>query len=254
MLRSLEFYFLFNFTADVLLIAVVARANGCMSARQILPAGLFSAVYALASATVSPKLNHPLIQATLLAPVSMLIADDPHPRAWRRIAFHLACGAALLGGIALLSAEQPVPVQLGAYAAGLALLGALLTQRTYSLEPWEVTVCLRLHGRSVRFQALIDTGNRLREPMSGLPVLIAESSLLEDLIRDADGLPSRSVAFGGLGGGGTVRCFRPDEILIRRRERMVRAPAAWVAVYPGRIPGPARALAPPSFAVIPGMA
>ena len=118
---------------------------------------------------------------------------------------------------------------------------------------WEVRVSLCFQGKSIRFPALIDTGNRLREPMSGLPVLIAEASLLDGLLGGelAPGL-TRQVAFGGLGGCGTVRCFHPDHVWICRGGQLIPAPEIWVAVYPGRIPGMQRALAPPSFAIIPG--
>ena len=43
-------------------------------------------------------------------------------------------------------------------------------------------------------------------------------------------------------------------VLIRRGDRYLRAPDVWIAAYPGRIPGSTHALAPPSFAVIPGKA
>ena len=78
-------------------------------------------------------------------------------------------------------------------------------------------------------------------------------SLLDGLLGGelAPGL-TRQVAFGGLGGCGTVRCFHPDHVWICRGGQLIPAPEIWVAVYPGRIPGMQRALAPPSFAIIPG--
>ena len=111
-----------------------------------------------------------------------------------------------------------------------------------------MTIALR--GRSVSFRALIDTGNRLHEPISGASVLIAESALLDHL--PTGSIPHRRVSFGGLGGSGALDCFHPDAVLIHRGDSFIRAPDVWIAAYPGRIPGPTRALAPPSFAVIPG--
>ena len=42
------------------------------------------------------------------------------------------------------------------------------------------------------------------------------------------------------------------EYTVRRGDSFFRAPDVWIASYPGKIPGSTRALAPPSFAVIPG--
>lgn len=156
----------------------------------------------------------------------------------------------MLGGIGSILPENRalIPAGLG---AGVLLIGVMLSFHRRRLVTWEVTVLLSLRGRTASFRALIDTGNRLHEPISGLPVLIAENSLLQNFLQSLQ-IPFRSIAFGGLGGNGNVRCFRPDMVLIRRGDQFVRAPDVWVALYPGKFPGTSRALAPPSFAVIPG--
>ena len=252
MQQSLEAYFLINLAVDAALIAVVARANGCFRFWRAIAGGLLAAIYALMVQTVSERLAHPAIQLALTVPVSLIVCGDPEPRRWGAIAFQLCCGALMLGGISGLSAGSGV----AGIGGGLLLLALLLNVRSRRLSSWEVTVCLRCQGRSASFRALIDTGNRLREPISGLPVLIAEASLLRDIFppdRESS-VACRRITFGVLGGGGTVRCFHPDSVMIRRGNRLIPAPEVWVAVYPGRIPGSARALAPPSFAIIPGSA
>lgn len=252
MRQSLEAYFLINLAVDAALIAVIARANGCLKMRRVLLGGLIAAGYAALVKGVSLRLGHPVLQTLLLILLSMVVCGDAEPRRWGSIALELFCAAMMLGGIGALAMDSKrlLAMLLG---AGLILLNALLSVRESRLASWEVTVCLTLRGKSVSFRALIDTGNRLREPISGLPVLIAESSLLGDLTNSAImETVCRRVAFGALGGGGTVKCFHPDLVLIRRGEQLVRAPEVWVAIYPGKIPGASRALAPPSFAVIPG--
>lgn len=254
MRQSVEAYFLMNLTVDAALLAVIARANGCFRPRRALLGGLLCAAYALLVENVSGRLGHPVVQLLLIVPVALIVSGDHDWRKWGSVAFQLFCGAMMLGGLGTLMSRggvSPTAVVLG---AGLLLLNMLLNVRASRIITWEVTVCLYFRGRNVSFRALIDTGNRLREPISGQPVLIAESSLLKELIHSANGddFPGRRVAFGGLGGGGTVRCFRPDMVLIRRGDQLIRAPEVWVAVYPGKIPGTSRALAPPSFAVIPG--
>lgn len=254
MLQSVEFYFLMNFALDAALIAVVSRANGCMQLSRTLAAGLLGASYAVLVEVVTPRLAHPAIQLALAALLTLIVCGDPSPRRWISIAFQLFCGILLLGGIGQLAPHGSRISLTIALCAGLLLIHLLLTVRNNRIESWEVTLSLRYRGKCVSFKALIDTGNRLREPISGLPVLIAESSLLRNLLPDGadESIPCRQIAFGSLGGGGMVRCFHPDTVLIRRGNRLVQAPEVWVAVYPGKIPGVSRALAPPSFAVIPG--
>lgn len=253
MQHSLEAYFLVNFVMDAALIAVVARANECMRLRKVILCSFLAASYAILTETVSVQLRHPAVQVMLLALLALLLAGEPEIYRWGFIAFQLFGGAMILGGIGSLNPEPDrIPAVL--LGAGMILLSVFMNMRRQRMLSWEVTVLVSLRGRTVSFPALIDTGNRLHEPLSGLPVLIAEASLLKALLaqQGEDSLPCRRVAFGVLGGSGNIRCFRPDMVLIRRGDRLVRAPDVWVAVYPGRIPGTSRALAPPSFAVIPG--
>lgn len=253
MLHSLETYFLVNFAIDTALIAVVARANECMTLRRTFTAGVLAASYALLCKAVPLRLEHPAIQLPLLAILSMIICGEADIRRWGSLAVQLLGGAVILGGTSsLVSAPDHFPAAL--ISAGLILTGTVLSVRRRRMLSWEVTVLVSLKGRSVSFRALIDTGNRLREPVSGLPVLIAAAELLDPLLthQPMSKLSCRKIPFGALGGRGTLQCFRPDHVLIRRGDRFIRAPEVWIAVYPGIIPGPADALAPPSFAVIPG--
>lgn len=256
MRQSYEAYFLFNLVMDTALLSIVARANGCFQARRVLLSACIAAVYALVTVSGAPALAHPMVQLALTVPISLILCGSGEMRRWGGVAFQLFCGAATVAGVGSLLTRRSTPGvwKIAAFACALLSLNALLSVRTRRLSTWEVGVCLAFHGRSIHFRALIDTGNRLREPVSGLPVLIAESSLLKDLLSpdDAEDAHFRRIAFGGLGGGGTVRCFRPDHVWIRRGEQLIPAPEIWVAVYPGKIPGVSRALAPPAFAVIPG--
>lgn len=256
MQRSYEAYFFINLVMDAALMGVVARANGCFQLRRVLLSACAGAVYALLSVAVSPALAHPAVQLALIVPISLILCGNGETRRWSSVAFQLFCGAATVAGIGSLLTRSLSSTAWKACALAGALLSlhALLCIRARRLSTWEVGVCLAFRGRSIRFRALIDTGNRLREPVSGLPVLIAESSLLKELLStdNAENAPFRRISFGGLGGGGTVDCFHPDHVWIQRGEQLIPAPEIWVAIYPGKIPGVSRALAPPAFAVIPG--
>jgi stage II sporulation protein GA (sporulation sigma-E factor processing peptidase) len=254
MRESIEAYFLINFVVDTALIAVVARANGCLKLRRALAGGLLAALYTVAVAMFSERLAHPAIQLLLAIVLGLIVTGNPDPLKWGAVTFQLACAAMLLGGLGILWPSAGIGGLVAVLGIGLVLLHLLLSVRANRLLSWEVTVYLQFRGQSAVFKALIDTGNRLREPISGLPVLIAESELLKDLLPRTSKEPylCRKVTFGALGGGGTIRCFHPDRVLIRRGDRLVQAPEVWVALYPGKMPGASRALAPPAFAVIPG--
>ena len=105
----------------------------------------------------------------------------------------------------------------------------------------------------MRISALIDTGNRLREPLSGLPVLIVSAKRIAPLLppqfdpsRARWTLPQgfRLVGYDSLGGGGEMAVFRPDELLISYGDSYVMGPDLWVGVYPQEMPGRVEALAP----------
>ena len=111
------------------------------------------------------------------------------------------------------------------FALLYALLRLLLSRQLEGRRLLEAEVTLK--DRRVCFRALYDTGNALFDPVSGLHVLIAESTALAPLFPcplsgDAAGdlrllseytrcrlLPYRSV-----GGSGLLLCFRPDKLTL----------------------------------------
>ena len=75
--------------------------------------------------------------------------------------------------------------------------GGLLFYGLFSLRPpasrcYQIEVNLQIEHRSVCFMALVDTCNRLREPVSGQPVLIAEAALLKGSIPGCQSLEMKT--------------------------------------------------------------
>ncbi len=66
-------------------------------------------------------------------------------------------------------------------AAILARRGMALIKRNWQKDEFRVILEVWLAGRSCKLTALIDTGNDLREPLSGLPVIVAEYRFLQPL-------------------------------------------------------------------------
>ena len=242
---SIEAFLAVNLVADLALLGAVARALGCFDWRRIILADCVCGAYAvLAAARPAPWAAWP-VQLALLAVVSALIAGRRGPSLVRKAALLLAVTALLAGGTRALSPALRGPLGGGCALLGAALLSLMLTARHPLRRDWYVSLALDGGGRTARFCALIDTGNRLREPISGQPVLIAEAALLGGVL-PPDGW--REVRFGAVGGGGRMACFRPARLWIERHGRRTRAPDCWIAVSPAPLPGEARALAPCEFA------
>lgn len=243
---SIELFLLVNALADAALLGATARALGLLRWGRVLAASLLCTLYAvLAAACPRPFAAIPL-QLMLLAVVSRMIAWRCPPRVWLRAAAFLAGGALIAGGASLV----PVVALRGPNALPCALLGAallalMLAARRPLRGNWQVRLRVEVAGRTARFPALIDTGNRLREPLSGLPVLIAEQRLLDAALPDSGW---RELRYGAVGGGGRMSCFKPSALWIERGRRLTRAPEVWIALSPGQLPGCACALAPSEFA------
>lgn len=148
-----------------------------------------------------------------------------------------AAGAAMLGGSALPWAP------LGSAAAA-----CMLRVRRHIRSQWNIEVVLKTRGAENTFRALIDTGNRLRDNRTGLPVLIVERDAVADVLNRIPPEQTHTLPYSVLGSAGEIACFAPEQLFFRfPGETDRKAPACRIAVFPGRIPGSTQALAPPEF-------
>ena len=99
-------------------------------------------------------------------------------------------------------------------------------QRLFHREDLSQKLCriqVRQGEKTVILWAKADTGCTLREPFSGLPVIVCQASALGDLLppgmEDAlqageppQNFPLRMVPFESLGGAGVLPAFRPEEV------------------------------------------
>lgn len=255
---SVEAYVLTNLVMDFLAASVLARSLGRVRWGRVTLAAALGAAYAtLAQLPALGALRSPLaVAASAVALAAVALAPDSVRGAVTR-GMALLAGGVFLGGVQLAAVRMlpssPVISFLVGAALGACALMCVLAMRRRRLVTWEVRVLLSALGGQARFTALIDTGNRLREPLSGLPVLICERSVLRGVLPpDYDALDAsqtppgfRMVGYGALGGGGRMRCFRPDICMVDYGNGFLRSPDLWVAVYPGKMPGGVHALAPP---------
>ncbi len=235
---SVELYFLINLLADFSLLCAAAGVLGCLRLRRVAPAAVVAAAYGTLARAV-PGLNGPPVQCILLIPLSMLVTRQSDPRTIVAFALSLGFAAIVTGTCAAYSRHTALAV---IAVPRVYALANRLRRRCLAETPARVEIVNR--GRRSVLRACIDTGNRLTEPLSGQPVLVASAHLLRDVLPERG---FRQVAFGSVGGAGTLRCFRPDDIYIDARGRRRRAPESWVAVFPEHLPGPAQALAPAEY-------
>ncbi len=101
--------------------------------------------------------------------------------------------------------------------------------------------------RCVRLNALIDTGNSLRESFSGYPVAVAEKSAVSGILPsavseylsgaapDGAGPAFRLIVHSTVSGTGVMPAFRPDYAEIRTVSRTVRTDKIYIAVTENNI-------------------
>jgi stage II sporulation protein GA (sporulation sigma-E factor processing peptidase) len=111
---------------------------------------------------------------------------------------------------------------------------------------------ITLGEKSVTMRGLVDTGNSLREPFSGMPVILCaletvapllpgqatEALLRGDFEQGKDcGLPLRGIPYSGVDGGGLLPAFRADGLLLTGEGESRRVERVYIAISRGPIGG-----------------
>lgn len=179
---------------------------------------LLGAMYALISLCYVPFMRHPLVKLPSFLLLSLLLFR--RAGGGRAIPF-LLLSAALIGGTAMLMTLQfggsvyadgtvvgTVPVR----AALLSALAALCMPRlmrsmlsTRRRRALHTEIVVRLSKHTFRLDALIDSGNLLKDPFSGLPVVLLDRAV------DRPTLP---VPFEKLSGRGILYGERPVSVVL----------------------------------------
>ncbi len=223
-----------NSLLDYLLLVACGRVTASpLRRKRLLLGALLGGGYALLCLRL-PLLGS--LWGSLMMAVGMcLAAFGPGRGLVRRSVVLLLLGAAFSGVVLVLTELMSAPAALVArrvyYPVSFGVLvltagGALgvmkwgldgLTHRGGDIVPVRIT----LRGRAVELTALRDTGNGLRDPVSGCPVLVAEGAVLRRLLPEAHITP---------------------EALARPGELLCRIPAARPRLIPYRTVGTARGL------------
>jgi stage II sporulation protein GA (sporulation sigma-E factor processing peptidase) len=254
---SVESVFLVNFLLDALTIAATIRHRVRLRPARILAASALGALAASYLAVAGAGSVFRVAFALLIAPVMVRVAAGRTGlRTLLGLSAALISVSAFMAGIMGSLSGISFWASLIACASSAVVAGMALGLRRRSLDTWEAWIELHYRGMRMRFRALVDTGNHLTEPLSGLPVMLVSRDAIWKALPDSfspgnalETLPRgfRLVSYGGVGGAGELGCFMPDELTVDtgRGERPMGD--VWIAVYPGKLPGGAVALAPPTF-------
>lgn len=179
--------FLLNGVADYVLLLAAARLAGVRTRAVRLAAGAsFGGVYAVI-ALLRPSLGSP--PGLLLSAVAMVLCAFA-PRPWRSLLRALAClgGVGLLaGGLALALARFaaggiPLWDVLAALGGALVAVAAVADRRAAARATAFCDLELEVQGRSARCLALVDSGNRLRDPCRAAPVVVVDETVLRGVL------------------------------------------------------------------------
>ena len=247
--------FALSLVTDYLLCLAAARFCSLrLRRRRYLLAALVGAVYAVA--VFLPGLGWLASAPVQLSAAGLmgLIAFGGETRFFRCLAAFLALSAAF-GGMVWAVAMRwgalflpGAPVLLGAFLLCYALLSLLLRSRRRTREESRTAdAALTIGTRRAAFRVLLDTGNCLRDPLTGAEVMIVspgalapllpgELSALSDpvaFVTRAAAVPElrgrvRLIACSGVGGRGLLPLLRPDRAELDGREK----PGVLAAISP----------------------
>lgn len=242
----LDSWFALNLLCDYLLCLLTARCAGLyLKRRRYALAALLGALFACAA--YLPGLSALALPGSKLLCGGAMggIAFGVERRPWRCLLLFFALSAAFGGALTLLSGPGPVYFSFRTFALAFLVcygVGALLFRCQSVLREQEpVPVTVEHCGRAARFRALRDTGNRLRDPVTGAGILVASPRALRDIFRqeipllealdpvallelscqipELDGR-LRLLPFSAVGrDSGLLPVFRPDRLLVDGRER-----------------------------------
>lgn len=244
-----EAYFLINGWMDFLSLVLTARlASLRLRPGRAALAAAFGAGYALLAHGLWPALR----SVPMLAAAALIMAGLAWGARGMKSCPLLLAALMLLSGLADFLWARGVPAAGVTALCGLCVLILIRIYEGMKAKSGEgLQLRISWRGRTVCLPALRDSGNLLRDPVTGLPVIVAPSSGLLPLLPEA-GLPPgwaelprgfRLIQARTAAGRGLLPCFHPDAVTLVFHGRVSDADA--VIALSDR--GVSRALVPDAF-------
>lgn len=169
---------------------------------RVVASSTIGSIYAIITYITEIELYTSVILKTILAIIMVYIAFNPQniKKMWKQIAiFYLT--SFVFGGVTLYLIYYIKPQEVfikngifvGEYILKVIMLGAIVAfvMIKISLKIIKTKIMpkdmyckikIKLNEKIIQAKAMIDTGNLVREPITNTPVVIVESSLLEDVL------------------------------------------------------------------------
>jgi len=168
---SVERFLLVNFMADFLLLLVCVRAVGRVRPLRLFFAALIGTLYAILSQLPDLMwLKRPTYSAFCLVLLGILACPSGSMRKYMRLFAHLFVFVGMAGGLQLAFGYQGFNAPF--FLAAVCLFLAYSDSRRRIREMRFVFLRITVEKICFTVRALVDTGNCLHEPLSGLPALI----------------------------------------------------------------------------------
>ncbi|MBR5226163.1 MAG: sigma-E processing peptidase SpoIIGA, partial [Clostridia bacterium] len=218
---------------DLLHNALALMMALCMLNSRIRAGSIFFAAFSGAAAAFFASIAHFSRFGSMLLwlPVSVMMMrlaagrEEAIIRSFRRAAVLLACEG-FLGGVvlALYGATGSLPAAHFISAAFTAAVFVGTMKEKEAALDRRVRIICRFAGQSVSFDAVVDTGNTLRDYLTQRPVIVAGQKQL-DAVR-AIGIHMRLIAADTAGGRRLMQMAMPEETIVETGGNRFRVEAA----------------------------
>lgn len=235
----LDLHFLLNLLADYLVLLSAARVCSLRlkRLRYLLAAGL-GAVYSVLSVLPGFEFLSSTPAKLLCALLMALIAYGREREPLRCFGVFLGISALFGGLVWAAGGSLPLKELLICFAVCYLFLRLFFSAKAKLPDKKRIDVELQLFGKKAFFKALVDTGNGLSDPLSGMEVMVAcphalkplfpeNAALLElpaaELLELSGQIPELKGRFRLLpcttvGGSGLLAVFKADRIMLDGRE------------------------------------
>ena len=169
---------------------------------RVIASSIIGSIYAIITYVIEIQFLASFILKAILAVIMIYVAFNPQSvkKMWKQVAiFYLT--SFVFGGVALYLIYYIKPqevfikngVFVGEYVLKVIMLGALVAFITIKISlkiiktkinPKDMycKIKIKLQEKTIETKAMIDTGNFAKEPITNTPVVIVESSLLENIL------------------------------------------------------------------------
>ena len=169
---------------------------------RVIASSTIGSIYAIITYVTEIEILASVILKAILAVIMIYVAFNPQniKRMWKQVAiFYLT--SFVFGGVALYLIYYIQPqnvfmkngVFVGEYVLKVIMLGAIVAfiiikislkiiKTKINPKDMYCKIKIKLQEKTIETRAMIDTGNLAKEPITNIPVVIVESSLLENIL------------------------------------------------------------------------